>query len=140
MHIEQALPPNYHDICKVVKADPRRAVFTHGDTIFNPSGRQLSEDLLVHETVHIGQQVKSAEIWWERWISDKKFRLEQELAAYAYQYAFVCARHKDRNVRNSFLFEISCHLSSEMYGNIAKHSEAMQMIRQASGVKDKHYK
>ena len=138
--VEIEFPPNYKELCEVFDIkDSKTIVFTWGDTLYNPFNIPISQDLLVHEQTHTRQQQslikdyetlqKGARLWYNKYIKDKDFRLDQEIAAYRNQYKFFTEVVKDRNKQAKFLWEIARHLSSEMYGNIIEHSEAMQKIR-----------
>lgn len=90
MKIEKAYPPNIHEIRQHLNPDPD-ALFPWGDTIFNPSGLNIPEDVLYHENIHFEQQKQfgSVDMWWTKYIYDKDFREKQELEAYAKQYLFL---------------------------------------------------
>lgn len=63
----------------------RSAFFAYEGAIYSPSGREPSAELAKHEQEHFGQQeaVGGAEAWWDRYLVDEIFRLEQEAEAYA---------------------------------------------------------
>jgi hypothetical protein len=90
MKIENNYPPNYLKIQAVLNP-PKEAIFCYGDTIYNPSGGQIYEDLQKHEEVHKKQQekMKSVELWWDEYLANPTFRLEQELEAYSKQAMFL---------------------------------------------------
>src|SRR3990167_2140295 len=66
-----------------MKPDAETIVFTYGNKIYIPSGKSLSDDLLVHEAIHTKQQNGKPDEWWDKYIVDTKFRFDQELEAYA---------------------------------------------------------
>ena len=140
MKVEVGFPPNIEKIAEKFDLDSHHPVFTYGDTIYSPHGAGLSDDLVAHEMIHMAQQTKSPEIWWDRYLTDEEFRLDQELQAYGVQYGFICLSVKDRNARHRQLFRLATDLSSTLYGSLIPHSVAMRSIRAAAGVKDKHYK
>lgn len=115
-----------------ITMDPQ-AVFTYADTCYSPSGvTDLSADLIRHEETHSEQQYHDtthARVWWQRWIMDPEWRVEQEAEAYAEQYKFLCGRHKDRNVRAQYLHGLATQLAGPMYGNAIKHRDAMKKIK-----------
>ena len=88
MKIKESYPPNY-EIIKLTLNPPPHAVFCYGDTIHNPSKRELLPDLIHHEEVHSKQQDNNPDLWYNRYLTDKDFRLDQELEAYASQYNFI---------------------------------------------------
>ena len=106
-------------------------IFAVGDTIHtkNPIG----EDLLTHEKVHLRQQsqyVGGWQSWWDRYLIDDKFRLEQEIEAYTAQYNYVKTTIKDRNKLNKYLvINIVKPLSGTMYGNMISERDAIMIIK-----------
>jgi hypothetical protein len=126
------IPPNFEDIKKAFTLpEDMHVFFTYGDAIYNPSAIQISPDLIRHEETHIEQQNASTEVavlWWQRYLKDPVWRIEQEAEAYGAQYAFMCQGHKDRNYRARYLHGIATHLSSEMYGKAIDFQGARKMI------------
>lgn len=127
--VVKKLPPNYADICKHIPAVKKQPgiVFTYGDTIYNPQGHPLRPDFLVHESVHVERQKKPKE-WWSKYLTDVKFRLEEELAAYREQYKFMEANY-NRKDRRTVLKAIVKDLSGSMYGNLVTKAEAEKLIK-----------
>lgn len=125
-------PPNVARCVEVFRIDPRETFFTYGDTLYNPGGHELVWHLLAHELTHAFQQrfnTKDAAEWWDKYFLDPKFRLDQELEAYAVQYHAYCARVKDRNQQARFLYYIANEVASERYGKMIGATEAMGIIR-----------
>ena len=110
-------------------------IFTHGDTIYNPSGRDVPDYLIAHESIHTIQQGDDPDAWWERYLRDPYFRLQQETEGYAVQFAFICNKVKDRNQRFKILLALARSLSGPTYGSMIGHSAAMKMIKERSKVK-----
>lgn len=133
MKISFSKPPIYKEACElfgIKDGDP--VIFTFGSIIFNPSNVNLTPDLMAHEAVHGRQQQMDpdvANVWWKRYLADPAFRIEQEVEAYATQYAVLCGKIKDRNTRARILFQLASHLSGTIYGSAISHSEAMKKIR-----------
>jgi len=118
--------------------NPETVIFTYGNTIYVPSGRPLPDHLVEHEQQHIFQQAEyqgGKDAWWDRYLEDQLFRITVETKAYGRQYAFICAKVKDRNMRFQFLNKLATDLSGPMYGNVIGHVAAMNMIRDKSGQK-----
>ena len=112
--------------------DEDRVVITYGNTIYLNHKESITHDLFVHESVHCKQQgynEAGASNWWDDYLHDDSFRLEQELEAYRAQYAFLKRHIKDRNKLFLQLRRLSIDLSSQMYGNIIGQMEALQEIR-----------
>ncbi|MEK7578202.1 MAG: hypothetical protein AAB456_00570 [Patescibacteria group bacterium] len=130
LEIKKEWPPNIEEIRKVLKLE-ETVVFTYGSVLYNPTGNEIAEHLLAHENVHAFQQKwnsDEAKIWWQRYLDDVEFRLEQELEAYVAQYVYI------KNTRNSkvseeFLDIIAGELSSSLYGNIINYPRAKTLIR-----------
>jgi hypothetical protein len=87
---EKNYPPNYQDIKKVLNP-PESAVFAYGSTIHNPSGQEIPPDIIIHEAVHEKQQrlFGTPELWWQKYLLDLDFRLDQEVEAYSAQYQYL---------------------------------------------------
>lgn len=109
--------------------DPLNALFTYGDTIYNPGGSEVNWHLMAHEEVHEQQQGTDPKAWWDRYINDHIFRVAQEAEAYARQYEAICDVLKDRNRRNKTLLDLSRILSGPLYGNVVSKSGAMSLIK-----------
>ena len=129
MQIVNAFPPNFD---KIKEAFPVRnnTVFAYGDAIFAPgSNGTLPKDLIEHERVHLGQQAGDPEKWWDKYISDAKFRLDQEVEAYRAQYRMYKSMVGGNKPKCfSFLKFIGQDLSSPLYGNMVGMFDAMRMI------------
>lgn len=129
MEIVEDFPPNIERIRKCFPLTGEE-IFAYGDTIYSPSNVRLPPQLIEHEKVHQRQQQEcGVEEWWEKYITDVSFRLEQELEAHIVEYKVYCGLHKDRNVRARYLLGISLRLSSSMYGRILTRKEAVRRIR-----------
>lgn len=128
MVIVDAYPPNIEKIRKVFNIGNQAVAFAYGNVIYNPKGVQLSRDLIVHETTHSIQQGGKIEKWWDRYLSDKEFRIMQELEAYTYQYKAFCEDHADRNLRSKFLHRIVSDVSGPLYGNMINYKDAQEVI------------
>lgn len=90
----------------------------------------IPPEKIVHELVHIKQQEKvGRDLWWDLYISNPSFRLEQEVEAYKKEYEFICDNIKDRNIRFEFLYGLAQALSSSQYGKLCTGDEAMRLIQ-----------
>lgn len=133
MLIKAGFPPNYQDI-KMILVPGARTVFTYGKTMYiqdNPP-ENITEELIAHEETHSRQQ-KNPREWWERYLVDTKFRLEQEIEAYHNQYVHFKDRHKWNKV-DVLLNEIARDLSSPMYGGIISYDDARERIITSASV------
>lgn len=128
--ISKGLPPNIEKIKAVFPYQPN-TVFSYGDTVYTQDNENLSPDLLVHEAVHAKQHGDNPEAWWDKYIADTDFRLEQEIQAYAAQYAF--ARKVMPTKKSDHLLQrISEDVSSPQYGTLLTTEQARTKIRLAA--------
>ncbi len=104
-------------------------LFPWAPDIYNPSGLDIPPDIFVHELKHIVQQGKNPKEWWDKYILDKNFRLEQELEANREQYKFICKLTKDREQRNKALIAMAKNVSGEIYNVSISFQEAYQKIK-----------
>lgn len=128
MKISKQQPPNYEKILSFFDVGDKNVVFAYGDTIYSPNGGDIAEHLIVHESVHSKQQGTDPVGWWDRYLIDPEFRIEQEVQAYASQYVYVKRLYKT-SVSDIFLDDIARDLSSEIYGNIIDFDKARSRIK-----------
>lgn len=134
MKISGEKPPIFDEANKLFKIDELglKPIFAFGKIIFNPYHIEITGDLLIHEQTHAKQQNYDpavAKVWWDRYLIDPKFRVEQETEAYAAQYKFLCKSVPDRNKQAKMLWRIAEILSGDLYGRAIGHTEAMAKIR-----------
>jgi len=99
-------------------------IFTYGDTIYCKS--PISDDLKVHEATHIRQQREIGEdIWWERYLKDKDFRLSQEVEAYKNQMEYI-NKNYNRNARR-YLYKHIIRSMVELY-DMCTEEEAKKLL------------
>src|SRR4051812_39011441 len=100
MEIVVARPPNFDAIVEVFPfAQNAGVIFTYGQTIYNPSAVSISPALKCHESVHAQRQGSNEEeirAWWERYLKEPMFRLEEELLAHRAEYRSFKGWTKDR--------------------------------------------
>lgn len=130
MKIVNDFPPNIDKIDSVLHVKDRKNVlYAYGDTIFNPGGGSLSDDLIAHEGVHRRQQEEfgSPDGWWDRYLADVDFRLSQEVEAYKTQLAYAGENYNRERRRQLRKFVVGS-LASKMYGNIVTRKEADALL------------
>lgn len=120
MKIVKGLPPNYLKIATTLQnINPGvsiKPIFTYGRTIFNPSEAYLDPVIIAHEEVHAERQEKMGiNNWWDRYLSDPAFRLEEESIAYRRQYRYAKKKLTDREKLSYYLGLLSADLASSMY-------------------------
>lgn len=121
-------PPNIEAIRAVLPVTEGN-IFAYDHTIYNPGNGYLGPELMAHEEVHFGQQDDiGVEVWWQRFLDDPEFRLEQEIPAHKAEYDQFCRLNKDRNHRSRFLTILSKRLAAPMYGGIITASQARRRI------------
>lgn len=122
-------PPNFERIASVFPLARRGGViFTYGDTAYFPGNKTMSRELRAHEAVHATRQLAEPhgpEGWWERYLIDPAFRLEEEVLAHAAEYAAYRTRHGQTP---KFLRFISERLAGPFYGNLLTVDEAKLAI------------
>lgn len=121
-------PPN---LAAIVKAFGRQAaspgiIYSYGDRIHVPSGKPLPYELLVHEETHLRQQAAAGgpEPWWERYLVDAAFRLEQEIEAYRNQLATIT----DRKTRRARISAIANLLAGGTYGRVCSSAQVKALL------------
>jgi len=137
MKIKNSKPPIWDKANKVFKINPNTVLFAYGDTIYNPSGAHITDDLLIHEQVHAKQQKyndKDAEIWWNKYLVDPEFRLSQEIEAYAEQYKFMCIKIQNKQQKFEILKRMAEILSGPLYGECINFNQALLKIKEKSNV------
>ncbi len=126
-------PPNYQRI-KQVFNPPENVIYCYGDKIYNPSDAKIEDHLLIHEGVHEKQQkFIGVEAWWERYLTDKDFRLEQELEAYATQYNFIKSKTTEK-IYSQFLDMFAKHLSTIYKLDISKNKAQVLIRKKAQSI------
>ncbi len=130
MEIVNAWPPNIKEIQKAFNLAGKRPLFAWGNYIFNPYALAIDAMTLYHETTHSIQQDAIGPVtWWKKYLKDKDFRLSQEIPAYQNQYVKFCELNSDWNKRHRYLYALAANMSSDLYGNMVKHSEALTIIK-----------
>ena len=128
MKIVVGYPPNFKEISATLTPSPR-AIFTWGNIIYNPSGAHVTKDLIAHEEVHERQQNSAPETWWNWYLTDPQFRLQEEAEAYARQYQYICSGNTNRNYQFQVLQALAMILASPMYNCSISVEEAMRLIK-----------
>lgn len=111
-------PPNINEICAAIPQARRPGViFAYGDKIFVPSGNDLEYHLKVHEAVHcIRQKELGVVFWWEKYLTDLRFRYHEELMAHRAEYDSRIKGSPNRNQRRAALKMVAMRLASPLYG------------------------
>ena len=129
MKIINEPPPNI-EILKKVFPIRSGVLFSWGDRIYNPDGIDIPEELIVHEEIHGARQINDIEGWWEKYIEDPAFRLQEEIPAHQAEYLHLY-KTANRQTRRRALVQIANRLSSPLYGKMLKPAEAKRIIKKA---------
>jgi hypothetical protein len=127
--VSKEKPPMYERAKKEfgVDWDRDRVIFTYGDTAYCKDGG-MSPDLVVHEKVHMKQQLEiGKDIWWDKYFADPNFRLEQELEAYGAQVEFIKKFTSKKKVIPKLDWIL--HSIVKFYGNMITLEDAKLKLR-----------
>jgi hypothetical protein len=81
-------PPNFDKIDAVFKVKGKPVIFAYGDAIYNPMCVPVATQIAAHEGIHLKQQIEMGpEAWWDRYLSDVRFRYQEEFVAHAMECA-----------------------------------------------------
>lgn len=130
--IVRAFPPNYAVLKKAFNLDPAAGViFSYGDRVFIPNQRApLPPALVAHEAVHGERQLghpRGIEGWWEDYVANEVFRLDEELPAHRAEYAWH-RLHEGRGGRERALAKIATRLSGPLYKRMIDFARAKELI------------
>lgn len=116
--IKRQYPPNIQAIwCLIPESRRNGVIFAYGDKIFVPSGNDISHHLKVHEAVHcIRQKEIGVEFWWDKYLTDWRFRYHEELMAHRAEYLSMVRGNPNRNARRAALKIVAQRLASPLYG------------------------
>jgi hypothetical protein len=131
MKIVIGYPPNWEKIKAAFPAEESEVVMAYGDTIYNPRGFPIRDDLHVHESVHERQHGDDPEKWWDRYIADPQFRIGQEAEAYGAQVKYIRSMQGEKRAVVA-LSSFAKFLSGPAYGNAITQAKAFEMIRKVS--------
>lgn len=122
-------PPNWLMIkIALPNIEKYKPIFAYGDTIYNPFERTITKDMEVHESVHTRQQGDTISEWWDKYLLDPSFRLEQEVEAYSVQYVFFKENANNGRLSKWLKSKIAEALSGESYGNLISYNAAESRI------------
>lgn len=125
--IIMGFPPNIEQIRETFELSGNE-IFAWDNIIYAPS-KSLPAWLVQHEIVHFRQQNGDPESWWERYLTDTQFRIDQEIPAHKEEYRVFCLFEKDKNKHIKKKIELARRLSSKMYGNMMTMSQAMEVLQ-----------
>lgn len=106
----------------------RPVLYSWGEFVYNPLGIIIPKQLMFHEWIHGQRQGKNPEGWWEVYMADTNFRLNEEALAHRGEYDAFCKLHKDRNLRARYLTRVAQKLSSPLYGSMVTYAQARKVL------------
>lgn len=131
MKLVFANPPLIDEIDAKFHVKGKAIFYAWGDTIYSPGGITPSAEIKAHEGVHGQRQTNDdAKIieWWNRYLTDVEFRLDEEIKASRAEYGCFCNRTKDRNARSQFLHHVAGKVASPLYGSMITSTAARILI------------
>lgn len=126
VRVIKGYPPNYVEIrrCFPSVAGRRDVLFAYGDTIYQPGGKILTDALRAHEEVHSAQQDGDPAGWWQKYMADPAFRLDQEVPAHRAEYRVLLAQ----GAKQDSLDFVVRRLASGLYGHGITLQRARELV------------
>ncbi len=121
MNIIHGNPPNFEKLAVVFPEikSTTETIFSYGDRMYYQGTAQLPREKIIHEETHGKRQLKMGiEKWWDQYMLDIKFRIDEEIIAYRAEYEYFCSHIFDRHQRFQYLSDIANDLSGPLYGNV----------------------
>lgn len=130
MKVLKLYPPVYKEIVKRFPAVRGQATFyCWGDKIYNPRGIEIPPQLIAHEEAHSERQLRMGVLaWWDAYLNNGQFRLEEELIGHRAEYCFLRDSGMAANALNQYLKSIANRLSGDIYGKMIDFDTAYRMI------------
>lgn len=121
------IPPNYQAILAIFPAARRPGtIFSYAERIFNPSNAPIPREIIVHEATHgLRQAEAGVELWWERYLAEPLFRLDEEIYAHHNEYRACVKRH---GPRSQDMKRIAERLSGPLYNYALTYEQAKHAI------------
>lgn len=108
----------------------RGLIITYGETVY--CNYVLDAFKIAHEATHVKQQLSYTEGvvgWWDRYLIDIPFRLNQELEAYQNEVFAIKATFMKKQKKAQLINQVCKDLSSYIYGNIISYDEARRILK-----------
>lgn len=132
LNIIQCHPPNFTKIAnKFPGVHGEGVIFAYGDTIYNPSGVDIPASSMDHEAVHCIRQIEiGVEHWWHMYLTDDKFRYDEEVLAHQAEWKNIREDFSmTRQQRRYLLKQIAKRLSGPLYGRAVSFEKANRDIK-----------
>lgn len=132
MRLSNEIPPIFARIRETFGVEWDSGVLVAWDgTIHCKHRRSLADvpaHLRVHESVHFEQQKKmGVAAWWDKYLTDAKFRLKQEVEAYQKQADFA-RRNLPWGQAREIISKCIDDLCGPMYGGMVSREKAERLI------------
>lgn len=122
-------PPVFEQCKEMFGIDWDYTTFAYYPSIHTKDPNSLSDDIIQHEYIHLKRQKEiGTEVWWEKYLTDNQFRLDEELLAYRRQYNYLKER-MDRNELHRLVMFWSHTLGSKSYGFLIDPKIALKEIK-----------
>lgn len=126
-------PPMFDEINERFRIAGKPVIFSWGDVIYNPLRIDVPPHLIVHEEMHGWRQTElGVEQWWQNYIDDGAFRLEEEILAHQAEYRELLRRRPNRQGRRWALKMTSKRLAAPLYGKMITLSKAREVLLEAA--------
>lgn len=127
LHMPKSVKTAISKIWKKIPDNVSNICYSYGEICFSP--RELTRDLVVHESTHTEQQrlFGSVDSWWEEYGNNSEFRYQQEVEAYRNQYLYIVAT-KGKRIGYMSAEMFASEMASEMYGGMCTKTRALQDI------------
>lgn len=125
MKVLTLFPPNYQRINKAFNVRGQPVIFAFGQAIYNPAKIKIPPQLYAHEAVHLDRQGSDPNAWWERYIEEPRFRLDEEIPAHVAEYRVV--KPYD-GASGRWLNLIAERLASPLYGSLISQANAKTLL------------
>lgn len=121
------IPPNFTAIkARFPEAVKKGVIFSYGTRIYNPHGVSIPATLRAHEATHGERQENmGVDPWWERYLIDQAFVLDEEIYAHHAEYKAFVRRHGHR-LRD--LDAVAGRLSGPLYNRCITLEQAKHAI------------
>lgn len=132
MKVINARPPNFAAIVKIFPlAVNAGTIFAYDGDIYAPGRRsELPSCIIAHELVHLERQKEiGADLWWQRYLEDEKFRYDEELLAHRAEYQALARMAPSRQMRRQALAHVAKKLSGALYGRMVTVNQAKDEIK-----------
>lgn len=130
LEVVNEYPPNIEQVDAVLHVKKQKGIiYTYDGKIYSPDGGDVSQDLQAHEQVHVAQHERygGSDAWWERYLTDVEFRLDQEVEACRTQLRWI-DEHENRKTRRLMRDHICTTLAAPMYGNLLSKKQAAKLL------------